>query len=1186
MTFWENIDVAESLSLFQKKNIGVEGSVGTLFSGETVTDITSADHAGFILTLSSGRIAQISLRDTQGKPKVTAQFLRSNDAANSSGLFGGIKSVLGVGAWKRDVVGVRTRTLGSRGQMQVIAGTESAQLQVWDLAWSGQSTFKGSIDFKPLLQDQLATLGSAEKQVQVQLLDLAILPDRVQGDEVTIVGQAPPMDLLLLAQIGSQTTPDYVLVEVALVGKEARLERVTPARRDSNAEVHQMDERRPRLMLPNPGHTAFIVFEQKIMVVAIPPEDTSPEAQLLMESSRLQEAFQDTIHLRRGKHLTIEGLGEEDPHDKSGTASGAIFIKGFGLVRMTANQPNPSHSKIPIKSKLEQAIYYGTMPDNIFDFSNRIGTELYSQEEVEEAAISISDEILRSQSPFIPTVTSSTEDQLSIRQKALAALINYIKKNYAPISRPTAWRLLQDAEKVAAALALWRQYDSGLQQASRGGAAPTWVRDTIMVLGIQAKRISPGAQKDIDTIREWFTFHVDEIDHLRNSAMNLVSHYYEDGRYRDLMRQMSEADDIVFTCYDSVYEFRKDNAEAYGFDQTMFTDGILEEGQYTGLVEPWTSYQRTFNAFHKFIDVVRDFCVSYYDKLGSENTADAVARDEAYLSKCVRENAKLVDIMCLCYRERIAWMAQHEREETRRTGEIAKTHFKQGRHHHLTRLSDIGQAGAGIAIAEKYRDLGTLCRLVVDESNFLIEAMNNAETDEVENRVIQEKMDELQHNVDRYFKIFGDEWATVFFDSHLTSHRSFGLLNEADSYREPLTRYLRADPARARLGWINEVLTEHSFEKADKALTQLAREQENNLWSKKVELSLGKLAAIAVAEENSSSNNPVALDEAVQPQNAELTITNIQQDLYSHLLPIIISAVDHDAELQLVSDTHAKHLRRTHPALHQLLEIAFEDLLAHKVLPVEQLLDVLTLMAPVSNDGSTDIAGREFHLAFRVLAAARPNMDDARWHTALRIVWKRLFLRDSWDAINGTARKTDALLRATLRDTALCQTLAAGRTDVFAAAKAQIPILSPTEVLGAGSDEADLAARFPSPDLRDPIVHDNGVQDAALQAFVDGARLAHWVGVCEEEAKKMAWEEVEREGREEARLAELGTEMREGVEKSPVQSPFTEGKGRGKGELRQGSWGGSRSAGEVGEKEVDGIDGGEDIDGDGDVEME
>ncbi|KAK8215226.1 hypothetical protein M8818_002238 [Zalaria obscura] len=593
VTFWENIDVAESLSLFQKKNIGVEGSVGTLFSGETVTDITSADHAGFILTLSSGRIAQISLRDTQGKPKVTAQFLRSNDAANSSGLFGGIKSVLGVGAWKRDVVGVRTRTLGSRGQMQVIAGTESAQLQVWDLAWSGQSTFKGSIDFKPLLQDQLATLGSAEKQVQVQLLDLAILPDRVQGDEVTIVGQAPPMDLLLLAQIGSQTTPDYVLVEVALVGKEARLERVTPARRDSNAEVHQMDERRPRLMLPNPGHTAFIVFEQKIMVVAIPPEDTSPEAQLLMESSRLQEAFQDTIHLRR------------------------------------------------------------------------------------------------------------------------AALINYIKKNYAPISRPTAWRLLQDAEKVAAALALWRQYDSGLQQASRGGAAPTWVRDTIMVLGIQAKRISPGAQKDIDTIREWFTFHVDEIDHLRNSAMNLVSHYYEDGR-----------------------------------------------------------------------------------------------------------------------------------------------------HHHLTRLSDIGQAGAGIAIAEKYRDLGTLCRLVVDESNFLIEAMNNAETDEVENRVIQEKMDELQHNVDRYFKIFGDEWATVFFDSHLTSHRSFGLLNEADSYREPLTRYLRADPARARLGWINEVLTEHSFEKADKALTQLAREQENNLWSKKVELSLGKLAAIAVAEENSSSNNPVALDEA------------------------------------------------------------------------------------------------------------------------------------------------------------------------------------------------------------------------------------------------------------------------------------------------------------------------------------
>ena len=97
--------------------------------------------------------------------------------------------------------------------------------------------------------------------------------------------------------------------------------------------------------------------------------------------------------------------------------------------------------------------------------------------------------------------------------------------------------------------------------------------------------------------------------------------------------------------------------------------------------------------------------------------------------------------------------------------------------------------------------------------------------------------------------------------------------------------------------------------------------------------------------------------------------------------------MDHDAEVQLVTDTHAITIRQKLPALHQLLEIAFEDLLRHTALSAEQLIDVLTLMdsAP-SPDFEVDLCGQEFYLALKVLDAAKGDMEDSRFQSALRVI--------------------------------------------------------------------------------------------------------------------------------------------------------------------------------------------------------
>src|SRR5262249_31931405 len=118
-------------------------------------------------------------------------------------------------------------------------------------------------------------------------------------------------------------------------------------------------------------------------------------------------------------------------------------------------------SKI-LKSKIEQAIFYGFEPLNPLNFAARPEIK-QSLADVEEAALEISREILDSTSKYIPTITPSMDNQLHQRADALALLALHLKENYPPLSRLTKWKLLWDAEKLAAARAMWKNYDAQLK---------------------------------------------------------------------------------------------------------------------------------------------------------------------------------------------------------------------------------------------------------------------------------------------------------------------------------------------------------------------------------------------------------------------------------------------------------------------------------------------------------------------------------------------------------------------------------------------------------------------------------------------------------------------------------------------------------------------------------------------------
>ena len=142
IAFWENIDGAEARNLYPQRHQGAEGAV-KLYSGEVVNDIVDIEHAGFVLITSSGRLAHLTLRDSQGRPGITATIL--NAPNSSSGSFFSFRGLIG-GAVRKTIASVKARPSDSKGQMEIITVTSAGLFQQWDLNWSGQHSFVREID--------------------------------------------------------------------------------------------------------------------------------------------------------------------------------------------------------------------------------------------------------------------------------------------------------------------------------------------------------------------------------------------------------------------------------------------------------------------------------------------------------------------------------------------------------------------------------------------------------------------------------------------------------------------------------------------------------------------------------------------------------------------------------------------------------------------------------------------------------------------------------------------------------------------------------------------------------------------------------------------------------------------------------------------------------------------------------
>lgn len=1007
ISFWENLENADALNLFEKRRNGAQGDCGGMLSGEIVTSIEEAGSSGHVLTFSSGRTAQLLVRDPQSRPAITVNFLRGRAAG--VGFFGGLKSVFASSGFLKPIAATRCRPLQTRDTSEMIVVNEDGLTQNWQLSWSAQPYMLREADARSAIEAAIKPSSHAEIQAQhVKVIDFVIVSDAKRET-----------DCLLLVNYILAGSSTYALIELDL-DEQAISCRRTIVLHSYVDTIVDLTSWKPRMWLPQGGHTACVVFENAITVVSLTSEDTSPSTQLLMDTGQVPKPYQETVHFRSGSAFVPSGVAAEVVRDSQASSSAIVFIKDYGLVRLTVEQPSSSGLRRPearasAKSKIEQAVFFGSSSSNPLDLMRTDGPT-FSVEEIENAAMAVSQEVLSSNSPYIPQVAASMKDHLDNRAKNLENLIRYILSLSSTISRRTRWQLRFDAEQLAACQKVWAQYDD-LQQSNPGDVRMLY--ETIFVMNERDKTEMDPDVGETDCVRHWCIKDVSKTSLLFGWTTMTITHLENlntlpegDGKVTDMI---NEGNSMIIEGLIEAYAFRNDTAARYGLDGENMQDGFLVDG-YEGLPDFWTSNIYMIYRFPPQFERVKAAVLA-----AKEENPDAVEMMPA-VHTMVSSSLSLAEATCRAFEERIRYQTTFTDEEGRAMARTCRAFYDRFRTDMITSLLDIEKTMFDEAadMAKDYGDLQALVYIVKVKKDFIADSLRS--TDEVVQDGARKSQQVLEYQEMEYFKTFGAAYGEATFPSNSGNE----LLQQAYLHPKEATTYLKKHRSRGKISWINDIINIRDYSDAAQSLLEVAEEQEARTWSKKVELSIAKLSLASLQPSEAEEGQ----DKMRLRTIGNIKLIEVQEKLQEHVRPFLFEAIDEEAELKLAMDTFGKRVHKRLRHLAELLEHGLKGLLNHRTMSPEQLIDVLTLMdkepCPAAEN---DVSGQLTYLALLALKSSELQKDQQRFQSLLKTIWLRCFISDDWQYINDTASKADSGAIQDLEATSFYKTLSAGHKD-------------------------------------------------------------------------------------------------------------------------------------------------------------
>ncbi|KAK8085232.1 hypothetical protein PG997_006503 [Apiospora hydei] len=1117
VTYWESITSATTLDFMRQQRNGVEDTIPGMYSGETVTQIIRAESTtGFVLSFSSGRMAYLSVRDAHGRPQISVQLLRTSLAPKSGGIFGSIRNVLSQAAVQGDIAAVRSDRSSRQGERTVVAATSKGRLHAWKIHRGGHHDLLTEYDAKEAViasirERDLRSIAYPAETFRIH--DFTYTPANPDEKyiDMTQLHHTPAYDtyqhLMLLTSFSDGDNYRYVLVEVLLPnGASPETPIVVGAIRPISSystppNPHALAK--PRLYLPKPAIVAFVVFDRAIIVTSIARQGDSPDSQLLEDSHILPATYEDVVDLRQDPVLEVVGSGIEEPHafgqERTGqdeNPSVVLLVRGVGTLRVLTSDidkfPTDKAPEVTAKSKLEQAVFFGVKEDNplVFDAQRELP---FSDEEVGDAALELSNDILSSNSPHLTAGSVHLESHLRFRARMLEKLMSHLKNIKVSLNRVTRWKLLWNAEKLHAASYVWKKHEEFLNTRS-AEAKKDLAAEIVEYIRTEEKHQPDVSRGEIDQLRYWFTHDTDRMNIFLAWAYEVIK--YNSKAELDqpsLTRFICEAMQMNIYAIREAMEFRKRNLPLYGLEQEKMENGILAEN-YEGLPQPWTSDQYITNNLKRLVELASEWANQNY-------VTEVAGKTEQMLVQQIRTLLPaLTEVYLTALQELSRSSLASSSAKTVTLGQSFEETYEK-------RPPREENWEAAVRLAEQHRSLAALAEIMIKETESLRTRLSTGALSPEETQRLEDRMKANEKQVEDYFAAYGQNFAFPFYD-YLLSLDGIDAVLEYSGDKVYKTSFLRTKPELAKISWINDIIGEEDIVHAADTLLDLGLAREQQIWNKKIELSLGKLARMAEASRPASkaslsrqeaSVNVTVADAGVDAIDKELSIIKIQDQLYGQVRPVVSVALDETAELPMALDAFPIKVPKKYKILSELYENGLARLLKHEALDPMTLIDLLTLIQ--LQPDLKEMISDQFFLAIQV---ANYALVDEEREQAERLIWRRLYLREDWTKINNTSHKDDNDVLEILGSTDLFSTFCVLHASQQSAEGKPYRRIMPSEALGVYTETLDRRFQKLDKGYGDRYLEAMRWEDSNLKKHVEKHRLEEWA----QETRRLAEDTV------------------------------------------------------------------------------
>lgn len=659
--FYESVQHAPALGLMNNKLLEL---TIPLYEDEYITLAENVEPAGIVVATSLKRCVLLSLKDYLSKPKLSVtELLAPQSKGGILSYFTGEKINTNSGVMD-EIVSIRSSKLLEQGLIQDIFIQDSVgKFTLIRIQLHRGANGSVYLDKKNSYQQYISTYleRSMEgylpgKSLNVSVLDLWPLLSHEHVYIALCSVDQPSNDLsLILVTLKIDSTG------VLLYGTH----KLNPM----GGELFSTTTNKPRMFLPSPGTTAFVVIGNSVILTDVNPSYIESRTTVQYYTPR----WEDTIRLRSS--IQIIGQGYEDQGVNANPAI-VLITNDCGVLRIERFSDNDDDdddeagdssngmlgiqdAEEPIsiiKSHIEQAIFYADSSAIEFDLD-----EDFPEDVVTLAVVQIIDAILDSSSPYLPSFLPSVSDFLVMKSNLYHKLIVYVKKNFELYWGNIVPHIVERLEKTDVAYQLWVYLD---------GKSHVKYQDILknVVIGL-----GDSTSTASDPIRKFFSHDVVRINEVLTKFIVKLS---EVDTPLSFLLEL-----LVKTMYDGVFN----NEKEY----------ILNELE----IQPRQSWIFETDLIIKFEEIFRKVYCNGGDEISTETRKQNVEQ--------------LCEVLYYFVTSAVQFMQLHDKDQLREY----LLWYNKNKPQWIKALIDRGLYSEAIKICERYHDLLSLVEVLEHRKN-------------------------------------------------------------------------------------------------------------------------------------------------------------------------------------------------------------------------------------------------------------------------------------------------------------------------------------------------------------------------------------------------------------------------------------------------------------------------------------